>query len=289
MSPQPVAPHTVPPEGLFGPASVSWRVHSDPVMGVAGLRALLLQALHPLAMAGVAEHSAYREDPWGRLYRTAFFIGAVTYGTGEEVREAVDRVRKVHRHVRGTDPATGLPYRADDPELLTWVHCTEVGSFLEVCRSAGLRLTDAEADAYLGEQARVARLVGVPARHPLPRTAEQLDAYFRQVRRDLLLTPAAREAARFALAPPFPAWVRYATPARPAWAGLTGLAFALLPDWARRMYGLPGWRATGVVARAQVRALRTALLALPRATREGPHLREARRRLEAPAEAPAGS
>ncbi|MEU2630727.1 oxygenase MpaB family protein, partial [Kitasatospora sp. NPDC007106] len=90
----------IPAEGLFGPESVTWRVHADPAMLLGGLRALLLQALHPLAMAGVSQHSAFREDPWGRLDRTAAFIGAVTYGTGEEAREAVDRVRRVHRHVR---------------------------------------------------------------------------------------------------------------------------------------------------------------------------------------------
>lgn len=275
-------PHDIPEEGLFGPGSVSWRVHADPAMGPAGLRALLLQALHPLAMAGVAEHSAFREDPWGRLYRTASFIGAVTYGTGEEARRVVDRVRQVHTRVHGTDPVTGLPYRADDPELLVWVHCSEVGSFLEVARRSGLRLSDAEADAYLREQAVVARLVGVPDGFPVPETVAALDAYVRRVRPDLLITPAAREALRFAFAPPFPAWARWATPARPAWCGVAALGFALLPGWARRMYGLPGWPVTDLAATAQARALRTVLLRLPRGWREGPHLVAARERWSVP-------
>lgn len=266
----------LPEEGLFGPGAVTWRVHADPSMAVSGVRALLLQALHPLAMAGVAQHSAFREDPWGGLYRTAFFIGAVTYGTGPEAADAVARVRKVHARVVGTDPFTGRGYRADDPELLTWVHCTEVGSFLEVARRAGLKLSARDADTYLVEQARIARLVGVPETWPLPESTRRLREYFDEVRPDLALTPAAKEAARFALLPPFPGWVRYATPARPAWAALAALGFALLPPWARRLYGAPGWRATDRVATAEVRALRSGLILLPSRVREGPHLKAAR-------------
>ncbi|MDK1472848.1 oxygenase MpaB family protein [Streptomyces sp. 549] len=282
------AAHTrIPAEGLFGAGSVSWRVHADPAMGLAGLRALLLQALHPLAMAGVAEHSAFREDPWGRLYRTASFIGAVTYGTGPEVEAAVAKVRQVHLHVRGTDPVTGLDYRADDPHLLTWVHCSEVDSFLGVTRRSGLRLTDAEADTYLREQARVAHLVGVPDDHPVPSGTAELADYFTAMRGELKLTPAAREAARFALLPPLPTWVQFATPARPVWVGLAGLAFAMLPGWARRMYGLPGWRLVSPVTDVQARALRAGLSLLPRTVKEGPHLRAARRRWSTGAGEPA--
>ena len=277
--PSPAGPAgPIPADGLFGPRSVSWRVHADPAMLLAGLRALLLQALHPLAMAGVAAHSSFREDPWGRLYRTASFIGAVTYGTGPEAQEAIDRVRAVHGHVHGTDPVTGRPYDANDPALLTWVHASEVGSFLEVTRRAGLHLTPAEADAYLAEQAGVARRVGVPPDHPVPRTTSELAAYFASVRPDLMITPAARDAARFALAPPFPAWVRYATPARPVWAALTGLAFGLLPDWARSMYGWPTWPVVPPLATLQARMLRTTLGTLPRSVKEGPHLKAARSR-----------
>ncbi|GJF33266.1 hypothetical protein KNE206_59660 [Kitasatospora sp. NE20-6] len=266
---------TVPADGLFGPDSISWRVHADPSTVLGGLRALLLQALHPLAMAGVAQHSAFREDPWGRLHRTASFIGAVTYGTGPEAQEAIDRVRRVHVRVRGTDPVTGLPYRADDPELLLWVHCSEVGSFLGTARRAGLALTDAEADTYLREQAAVARLVGVPATVPVPATRAELDRYTARVRPRLLVTPAAREAVRFAFLPPLHGLALTVTP---AWAGLAGLAFALLPGWARRMYGLPGWSLTDRAATLEARALRTAALRLPRSWREGPHLVAARER-----------
>jgi uncharacterized protein (DUF2236 family) len=268
----------IPAEGLFGPDSVSWRIHADPSMLLGGLRALMLQALHPLAMAGVARHSAFREDPWGRLYRTAFFIGAVTYGDGAEVTEAVRRVRRVHEHVRGTDPVTDRPYRADDPELLLWVHCSEVGSFLDVARRSGLGVDDAAADAYLREQAAVARLVGVPDDVPVPASVRELDAYTARVRPDLLVTPAAREAIRFAFLPPLRGRAVLAAPAMPAWGALVGLAVAMLPAWARRMYGLPGWRLTDHAATLEARAVRAALIRVPPAWREGPHLVAARSR-----------
>ncbi|MEV0188193.1 oxygenase MpaB family protein [Kitasatospora purpeofusca] len=268
----------VPAAGLFPPDSVSWSVHADPSMVLGGLRALFLQALHPLAMAAVAQHSAFREDPWGRLYRTAHFVGAVTYGTGGEVREAVERVRLIHEHVRGTAAGTGRPYRADDPELLTWVHCAEVDSFLTVARRSGLALGDAEADRYLAEQVLVARLVGVPQEFAVPASVRELDAYMVSVRPLLRATPAAREAMRFAVLPPLHGWARLAGPLRPAWAALVGCAVGLLPPWARRMYGLPVCPAADPLVTAQARLLRQAALCLPRSWREGPHLAAARQR-----------
>ncbi|MFI8456996.1 oxygenase MpaB family protein [Kitasatospora sp. NPDC085464] len=278
MNGKPSGPAVVPAAGLFTPDSVSWTVHADPSMVLGGLRALLLQALHPLAMAAVAQHSAFREDPWGRLYRTAHFVGAVTYGNGGEVREAVQRVRLIHEHVRGTDPETGRSYRADDPELLTWVHCAEVGSFLTVARRSGLALGEAEADRYLAEQARVAHLVGVPQDFPVPTGVRDLDAYMVSVRPLPRVTPAAREAMRFAVLPPLHGRARLAGPLRPAWAALVGCAVGLLPPWARRMYGLPVCPATEPLVTAQARLLRQAALRLPRSWREGPHLAAARRR-----------
>ncbi|MEY9964108.1 uncharacterized protein (DUF2236 family) [Streptacidiphilus sp. MAP12-16] len=265
--------------GLFGPDSVTWRVHADPTMLLAGIRALLLQALHPLAMAGVAEHSAFRQDPWGRLRRTAEYLGAVTYGTTAEAEAAIARVRAVHRWVRGTDPHTGAAYSAEEPALLLWVHCCEVDSFLDVTRRAGLRLTSAEADRYVTEQQTVVRRLGVPRTTAVPGSTGELAAYFRDVRPQLQVGPAAREAARFALLPPLPGWVALLTPARPTWTGLSCTAMGMLPSWARRMYGLPTPPGADLAATLSARAWRSGLVLLPGALREGPHLKAARTRM----------
>lgn len=265
--------------GIFGPQSVTWKVHADPLLGLGGLRALFLQAVHPLAMAGVAGHSDFRADPWGRLFRTAQYIGTVTYGTTEEARRAAARVRGVHRKVRGTDPVTGLPYRASDPELLLWVHVTEVDSFLTTTRRGGLKLTAAEADRYVAEQADAGGILGVPTDRA-PRSVAEIGAYYREMRPDLHVGALARDAAKFVLKPPMPRKVTLLTPARPAWYGLGGLAFALLPGWCRRMYRLPGLPTTDLGATLAVRALHTALMQLPESRREGPAVAAAKARLQ---------
>ncbi|MBK5286954.1 MAG: DUF2236 domain-containing protein, partial [Acidimicrobiia bacterium] len=122
--------------GLFGPDSVTWRIHADRSMLIGGLRALLLQVLHPLAMAGVAQHSTYRRDPLGRLARTGRFVAATTYGTTAEAERAITMVTDVHQRVRGV-AADGRPYSASDPALLAWVHNVEVDSFLSAYRRYG--------------------------------------------------------------------------------------------------------------------------------------------------------
>ncbi|MGI8530301.1 MAG: oxygenase MpaB family protein [Geodermatophilaceae bacterium] len=273
-----------PDPGLFGPDSVTWRIHGDPVLAVGGLRALLLQSLHPRAMAAVAAHSGFRSDPWGRLQRTAEYIGQISFGTTEEAHRAAARVRGIHRKLTGTDPDTAAPFRIDDPELLLWVHCCEVDSFLSTVRRAGLRMTDGDAEQYLGEQVLAATLVGLPA-DAVPASGADLADYFAGVRPRLRLTAQAREAARFVLLPPMPAWVQWLTPARPAWGGLAGLGFALLPRWARRFYKLPGLPTTDAGASAAIRTLRRSLLALPSSVREGPHQKAARERFAEPASA----
>lgn len=275
---------TAPDPGLFGPDSITWRVHGDPVLAVGGLRALLLQSLHPLAMAGVAQHSGFRSDPWGRLGRTAEYIGQISFGTTAEAHRATARVRGIHRRLTGTDPDTGASFRIDDPELLLWVHCCEVDSFLTTVRRAGSPLTAADAERYLTEQVLAASLVGLPT-SAVPASVSDLADYFAGVQPALRLTAQAREAARFLLLPPMPTWVRFLTPARPAWGSLTGLGFALLPRWARRFYKLPGLPTTDAGATAAVRTLRRSLLALPASVREGPHQKAARERLVEPASA----
>jgi uncharacterized protein (DUF2236 family) len=265
--------------GLFGPNSLTWRVHADPILWVAGLRALLLQAVHPAAMAGVLQHSDFRADPWGRLRRTADYVGVVTFGSTEEVRRAGARVRAIHTRVRGTDPVTGIGYRADDPHLLRWVHCCEVESFLSTYQRAGGGLTDAEVDAYYAEQTRAAAVVGLDPTE-VPDSAAAIAAYFARMRPETAVDRRARQLASFVLAPPMPGWVGV-SPARPAWAGVAGLAAALLPRWARRLYRLPGLPGNEVAATVSLRSLRLAMRAAPERYQEGPHLRAARQRLAA--------
>ncbi len=171
--------------GWFGPDSVAWRVHADLGTLIGGLRALLYQTLHPLAMAGVAEHSDYRDDPWGRLHRTAEFVAATTYGTSAEAGAAVARVQRVHEHVRGTAP-DGRSYAADDPALLAWVHATEVDSLLAAYRRYGAGLTDAEADQYVAEMAMVAIAFGAD---PVPTSVARAGRGAREL-------PIARDAPR---------------------------------------------------------------------------------------------
>jgi uncharacterized protein (DUF2236 family) len=273
--------HSADVAGLFGPDSVTWRLHADPVLVLGGMRALLLQALHPRAMAGVATHSGFRTDPWGRLRRTAEYVGVTTYGTAAEAERAGARVRGVHRRLTATDPVTGEPFRIDDPELLAWVHACEVDSFLSTVRRAGMHLTDRDAHQYVAEQRRSAELVGLSG-DEVPADTAELAAYFRRMRPELRATRDALDAARFVVVPPMPAWVRIGTPARPAWAAVAGLAFALLPAWARRSYGIPAVPAGELATTIALRTLRRSLLLIPSSAREGPVLKAAKERLAGP-------
>ncbi len=216
--------------GLFGPDTVTWRIHQDASMFVGGLRALLLQTLHPLAMAGVADHSGYRADPLGRLTRTATYVGVTTFGTTDQALDAVAAVRRVHDRVTGIAP-DGRRYRANDPHLLTWVHHTLVDSFLRAYRRYGSgELSDGEADRYVDEMAVLAE---VWEAEPAARSVAELRAYFHAVRPELASTSAARDAARWLCLPPLP------LAARPAYAVILPAAVGLLPASARRALWLP--------------------------------------------------
>jgi uncharacterized protein (DUF2236 family) len=268
--------------GFFGPDSVSWRIHSDPSFSVGGIRALLLQALHPVAMDGVHQFSAgFRTDPWPRLTRTAEYVATLTFGTRRDALRAVRRVRGMHAPLAGTEASTGRSYRVDDPDLLLWVHSSEVDSLLSVARRAGVPLTDVDADRYVAEQVVAATLIGVPEAD-VPTTVTELGAYFERVRPELALTPPARAAYGFIVLPPMPGWVQLLTPARPGWAGLASLGVATLPRWARRMYGLPAFGVTEPAATAAVKALRRTALAVPARVRESPIVRAARERVAGP-------
>ncbi len=187
-------------EGLFGPGSVTWRVHASPAMLIGGLRALLIQTLHPLAMAGVAQHSDYRTRGLHRLRRTTQYVLTVTYGDTAAARSAGEQVRHVHERIHGVDPVTGREYSAADPETLLWVHCAEVHSFCAAYRAYGGSLDDAERDRYYAESARAAALVGIP-RDQVPKSALEMRAYFERMRPSLGVSQSALDAIRFLAAP----------------------------------------------------------------------------------------
>lgn len=219
------------------------QVHGDASMFVGGVRALLLQSLHPLAMAGVAAHSGFKGDPWGRLQRTSHFLAVTTFGTAADAEAMVRRIRAVHETVAGTAP-DGRAYAASDPHLLRWVHIAEIDSFLSAHQRFGHRPLDAEGrDGYVADAARVAEELGVT---DPPRTEAELREQIEEYRPELEGTPAAREAARFFLLnPPLPLM------ARAPYAAIAAAAVSLLPRWARRQLYLPYLPVTeAVVVRA---------------------------------------
>ena len=253
--------------GLFGPGSVTWRVHGDPAMLIGGLRAILVQALNPLAMAGVDQHSDYRVDFWGRLQRTFEYVLTTTFGDTEAATRAGAAVRLIHGRVRGTDPHTGREYRADDPELLAWVHNVEVHSFLTAYRAYAGRLPDTDADRYVAEMVAAAELVGL-APAAVPHDVAHLRAALRAAPLDL--SPAARQGLRVVLAPPMPLALR------PLWAIPMAATVAILPRAVRRAYRLPWVPVAGTAVRPAVFSLLRAM----NLARPGPPQRiEAERRL----------
>ena len=215
----------------FGPDRPIREVHGDASMFVGGLTALLLQSLHPLAMAGVAGHSDYRGDPWGRLQRTSYFLAVTTYGPAADADRTVARIRGIHRRVKGIAP-DGRPYAASDPHLLEWVHVTEAWSFLRSHTRFGARtLTRDQRDGYVADLAVVGRKLGVL---DPPTTEADLDARLEAYRPELARTAEAAEAARFLLLrPPLPLAVR------PPYGVLAAASVSLLPRWARRPLRLP--------------------------------------------------
>ncbi|MEO7125869.1 MAG: oxygenase MpaB family protein [Nakamurella sp.] len=206
------------------------RVHGDVAMYVGGIRALLLQSLHPVAMTAVAEHSSYRTALWGRVASTSRFISVTTFGTCDDAERAVARVCKVHSHIRGQMP-DGTPYRADDPHLLQWVHAAEIDSFLTSYQRFGRgRLSRAEADEYVAQAGTVALRLGAER---VPATVSELRETIARFRPELAGSPEAREAVRLLLTAPL-SWT-----ARVPYGTLCAVAIASLPLWARRMLGAP--------------------------------------------------
>jgi uncharacterized protein (DUF2236 family) len=275
--------------GYFPAGSATRKVIGDPAALIGGFSALFLQALHPRAMAGVDQHSSFPDDFWPRLERTAGYVTTLAFADRVTADRAVARVRGIHRRVRGVDPVTGREYSADDPDLLRWVHVTEVSSFAAAVRRLGL-IDAAEEDRFLAEQTRAGALLGAV---DLPASRAEVDAYFAAVRPELVASPIARRAARrLALAPiprtpvTVPQRWRSSAPvtavaaaagvarslalARPAWTAVAAVAIGLLPPWAKEVYGLPRvpgtvW-ATDLATTAGLATLRGALLGVRRAT-----------------------
>ncbi|WP_339526204.1 oxygenase MpaB family protein [Pseudomonas sp. EA_35y_Pfl2_R111] len=221
-------PHGDP--GLFGPDSVSWQVHGDfTSMLIGGISALLLQALHPLALAGVWDHSNFRDDLLGRLRRTGQFISGTTYGSRADADWLIDKVKTIHLKVSGTAP-DGRAYAASDPALLTWVHVAEVHSFLQAhLRYRNPQLSEADQDRYYAEIALIAERLGATQ---VPRSRAEVAAYLAAVRPDLLCDERSLEILRTLLNAPAPSVI-----AAPVAKLLMQAGIDLLPDWGQKMLG----------------------------------------------------
>lgn len=228
------------------------------MMWVAGVRALYLQALHPRTVRGVLQNSDFRYDAWGRLMRTANFVGTITYGTTDAAEKAGARIRKIHSKLTATDPATGERYPVDEPELLLWVHCAEIDSYIHVLRRSGYPLSDGAADRYIDEHRVSARLVGLDP-DDVPASRGELTACFRKMRPELAAGAEAREVDHFLRHPPTH-WLL--VPARElAWRRVAHLAYASLPLYAHDLYGRTA--PPPAVVTARLRAMGALLRGVP--------------------------
>jgi uncharacterized protein (DUF2236 family) len=216
--------------GLFGPDAICWKVHADfTSMMTGGVSALLLQALHPLALAGVWDHSTFRTDILGRLRRTATFIAGTTYGNRRDARALIERVRMIHLSVTGMTP-DGRPYRASDPELLTWVHVAEVSSFLKAyLRYVNPALSADARDRYYEETSMIAELLGATN---VPKSCAAIDRYLASMQPELEASERTREVVRVVMNAPAPSIAM-----KPAGALILNAGVDLLPDWAQALLG----------------------------------------------------
>jgi uncharacterized protein (DUF2236 family) len=264
--------------GLFGPGSVTWRIMAEPVMWVAGLRALYLQALHPDTMRGTWQNTSFTdpEQAWGRFVRTTEFVRVRTFGSTAEVERAGRRLRKIHASLTGVDEQ-GRVFRLDQPDLLLWVHCGEISSYADIARRSGVPVCAAELDMFVDEQRRSAAVVGLdPA--GVPASMADLADYYAGIRPRLHATPEARKALRRSFTPRVPGEL---APLRLIVPPLNSLAFASLPGWARRLYGTPGSPVTDLATTIALRAARESTARLPRQVLEIPLGRVTARRRRA--------
>ncbi|MEO8477012.1 MAG: oxygenase MpaB family protein [Actinomycetota bacterium] len=220
--------------GYFGPESVSWKVHKEVTVLFGGARALLMQAAHPLVVAGANQTAMYERNPWKRLQRTLILTYTMTFGTKAEADGAAEKINDVHTRINGTDPITGKRYDALDPELLLYVHACLVDSALLFERLTVGKLDDAGRQRFHEEQMLAAELCLVP-REMIPPTVPALSAWLADFedRGDLMVTEGARKVLDLFLDPPEEAeW-------RPILRGVSRLAYGTLPGGIREMYGLP--------------------------------------------------
>ncbi|MEB5970645.1 oxygenase MpaB family protein [Pantoea dispersa] len=218
--------------GLFGPDHIIWQVHGDfPAMLCGGISALMLQMLHPAALAGVWDHSSFRQDMLGRLRRTSQFIAVTTFGNTADAHTLIERVKRIHLRVTGIDN-TGKPYAASDPHLLTWVHVAETSRFLAAhLRYKNPQLSLADRDRYYAEAARVAEALGA---QQVPKSVEAVEAYLQAMRAELVYDARTHEVMQLLLNAPAPSWQ-----AKPAMRVMLQAGCGLLPDWAQQLMQQP--------------------------------------------------
>jgi uncharacterized protein (DUF2236 family) len=269
--------------GLFGPESITWRVNREGVLLVGGGAALIMQVAHPLVGAGVAEHSNYREDPWGRLYRTLELTTSIVFGSTEKAHAASERLREVHARVHGRTkedggkyPA-GSKYSANDPKLGMWVHATLVHTSLQVYTTHVGRLTEAERIRYYEEQKLLGEMFGVPQDRQ-PATLRDFYGYFDDmVQNELAVTNALRDVMDATMRPDLPFI------ARPLVEAINLATVSLLPAKLRMDLGLDWGPRRRQLVEASRAVIRRALPAVPSLLREFPPARSADRRVSAAA------
>lgn len=250
--------------GYFAPDSIVARLHSDPALIVGGIRALMEQALHPQAMAGVAKYSDFRDDAWGRLRRTGEYVALVSYGPKEEVDRAAERVRMIHHRL-------GL----DSQEELLWVHTSMVDSFIDIAKRSGMPISESEIDEYLKQMVIFAELVGIE-RASVPASFVELTNYMDAIQPKLEGSVEAKRTAVFLTFPPMSPLLRFATPATALWASVATLAAASLPRWARDLYGWPTFPGQEGITNRSLIAFRQRALQLPEIARMSPYARTQR-------------
>jgi uncharacterized protein (DUF2236 family) len=259
--------------GMFGPGSATWHLMGEPILWVAGIRALYLQALDPRTILGTWQNSAlvHRHEAWARFLRTTEFVRIRTYGSTPDVERAGRRVRKIHASLTGTD-TDGTVFRLDDPDRLLWVHCAEVDSYVAICRRCGMGATPDQLDEFVDEQRRSAALVGLdPAK--VPASVAELDAYYAEARQRARASAEAKKSLVMSFNPPVPPGLFPLKLVAPA---VNTLAFAALPRWARRLYGAPGSPLTDALTTATLKGLYQATRVAPARLRYTPTVRQAK-------------